>query len=266
LGAGEGDEFVPLSARWPRVPSVQIESRGDVATSGRQRLIWQLLNDALSTVATESQPAVVLDCGGGSGTFAVPLAQVGAQVTVVDVSVDALATLRRRADEVGVADRVQALQGDVETLTDTVGDSRFDLVLAHGVLGEVDQLAAAFAAISAAVRPGGLLSVLVSNPAAGVLARALSGDLSSALTELRGLDVDTHRPTPDGIRALCGVNGLVVEAVHGIGVFTELVPGASLDAPGALEDLAQLEAETATRRPFADIASRVHVLARRPIA
>ncbi|PZS32400.1 MAG: SAM-dependent methyltransferase [Pseudonocardiales bacterium] len=233
-------------------------------TPGRQRLVWQLLADAVASVTPPERPAVVLDCGGGSGSFAVPLAQAGALVTVVDVSVDALATLRRRAGEVGVADRVVPVQADVESLADAVAHGSFDLVLAHGILEAVDQVAPAFDAIAATVRPGGLLSVLVTNPVAGVLARALAGDVAAALRELRGLDTDFSRPGPPAVLALCRGAGLLIEQVHGIGVFAELVPGTALDAPGALEAVADLEAETAARPPFCDIASRVHILARRP--
>jgi S-adenosylmethionine-dependent methyltransferase len=243
---------------------VQKETRGDRTTSGRQRLVWQLLTDALASVTPVDRPAAVLDCGGGSGSFAVPLAEAGARVTVVDVSVDALATLRRRADEAGVADRVQPVQADVEALADAVPAGSFDLVLAHGILESVDHVAPAFEAIAATVRPGGKLSVLVSNPVAGVLARALAGDVAAALRELRGLDADFARPGPPAVQALCRSAGLLIEKVHGIGVFAEFVPGSALDAPGALEALADLEAETAAREPFSEIASRVHILARRP--
>ncbi len=232
--------------------------------SGRQRLVWQLLATAVNSLTSGGKPAAVLDCGGGSGSFAVPLARAGAHVTVVDVSVDALATLSRRADEAGVADRVRPVQCDVEALAESVSAASFDLVLAHGILEAVDHVASAFDAIAATVRPGGLLSVLVGNPVAAVLARALAGDVPAALRELRGLDSDFGHPGPDAVEAMCRAAGLSIEQVHGIGVFAELVPGAALDAPGALEALADLEAETAARSPFCDIASRVHVLARRP--
>lgn len=226
---------------------------------GRLGPIWPLLLDALS-----APDQTVLDCGGGSGTFAVPLARAGAHVTVVDVSADALATLQRRAAEAGVADRVDARQGDVEALADVVDGTRFDLVLAHGVLGAVEQVAPAFAAMAGAVRAGGRLSVLVANPVAAVLARAFAGDIAAALAEFRALDTSLTAVGPDGVRALCRDNGLVVEAVHGIGVFSELLPGRALDAPGAREALDELEAACAGRPPLRDIASRVHVMARRP--
>jgi SAM-dependent methyltransferase len=206
----------------------------------------------------------VLDCGGGSGAFAVPLAAFGAAVTVVDLSADALATLTRRAVETGVAERITPVQGDVEALSDVVGERRFDLVLAHEILSAVDDMHGTFAQIIAAVRPGGLLSLLIANPAAAVISRALSGDLPAALAELRAIEAGLAEPGPDAMCALCEEHGLEITAVHGVGIFSDLVPGRALDSPGAREALAELEASSTTRSPFAEIASRVHLLAQKP--
>jgi SAM-dependent methyltransferase len=226
----------------------------------RARQVDELLIEALGP---RIGSATVLDCGGGSGRFAVPLAVAGATVTVVDISVDALATLLRRAIESVVSDRVIPVQGDVEHLADSIGEADFDLVLAHGVLDVIDPLPTSFAGIVAAVRPGGLLSVLIANPVAGVLARALAGDLSGAERELAALAEAPDRPGPDTVRRLCAEHGLVIEQQRGVGVFRDLVPGQALDAPGARESLARLEARAAQRSPFAEIAGRVHILARR---
>ena len=49
--------------------------------------------------------------------FAVPLARLGHDVTVVDPSADALATLRRRADTAGVGDRVRGVRVTVTCCT-----------------------------------------------------------------------------------------------------------------------------------------------------
>jgi len=235
-----------------------------LGASGRQRLVWQLLSEALVAVAEPS----VLDCGGGSGSFAVPLAESGALVTVVDISPDALATLRRRAAEVGVADRIRPVQGDVEQLGDVLGESKFDVVLAHGILQAVDDGVAAFRAVAAAVRPGGMLSVLIDNPDASVIARALSGDVTAALAELRArIAADSSSIALRGIEAVLAQSqqlGLHVEALHGVGVFTELVPVAGLEARSEQADaLAELEALASTRSPYRDLASRVHLLLRR---
>jgi S-adenosylmethionine-dependent methyltransferase len=240
---------------------VQRDHLLDASASTRAGVVGELLVEVVDGVPA----AAVLDCGGGSGRFAVPLAVAGATVTVVDVSIDALATLRRRALDAGVAERIVAVQGDVEALPEVVPSDAFDLVLAHGILEVVEPLAPTFAAIAATVRPGGLLSVLVGNPVATVLGRALAGDLGGAERELALLDAGTDQAGPPAVQRLCAELGLVVEQLHGIGVFRDLVPGAALDAPGAREALDRLEGACARRSPFAEIAVRVHLLARRPI-
>lgn len=239
------------------------EQGGARAATGRIGLVSRLLGEALHDTGVTS--AAVLDCGGGSGTYAVPLAVAGCDVTVVDISADALTTLGRRADEAGVSARVHAVAGDVERLGELFPDRRFDAVLAHGVLDAVDNVPATFAGLVAAVRAGGLLSVLVGNPLASVLARALAGEPAQALAELRGLDGPVT-VGPDTVGALCAESGVALVARHGIGVFSDLVPGAALDSPAARQALADLDAEAADRPPFAELAARIHLLARRPVA
>jgi 2-polyprenyl-3-methyl-5-hydroxy-6-metoxy-1,4-benzoquinol methylase len=243
---------------------MQIDTARDRPGSGRLGLISRLLADALHSVSVPDRRQLVLDCGGGSGTYAVPLAVAGADVTVVDISADALATLSRRAAEAGIANSIHPRQGDVEALADLVGDARFDLVLAHGILEAVDDVAGSFAGIAATVRPGGLLSVLVGNPVASVVARALAGEPAAALAELLELDTPTARIGPDALEQLCISSGLVIEGRYGIGVFSDLVPGSALDAPGARDALDELDTAAAARSPFAEIAGRIHLLVRRP--
>jgi SAM-dependent methyltransferase len=227
--------------------------------------VLRFLLDALPSVTPAHRPPAVLDCGGGSGTFAVPLAHAGASVTVIDISADALATLRLRAEEAGVQESVRDISGDVERVAELVGGQQFDLVLAHGILDAVDDVGAAFAGIAAAVRPGGLLSLLVVNPSATVIGRALVGELDDALVELRELSDARPSADPAALERRCADFGLVVESRHGIGVFSDLVPGSAADTPAARETLARLDFEAAAREPFASLAARWHLLSRRPV-
>jgi 2-polyprenyl-3-methyl-5-hydroxy-6-metoxy-1,4-benzoquinol methylase len=126
------------------------------------------------------EPVRVLDVGGGSGVWAVPMAEAGCAVTVVDTSPDALAALRGRASRAGVAQRVRAVQADAQTLTDAVPAAGFDLVLGHGLLEVVDDLAVTVTQLSATVVPDGVLSVLVAGRHAAALAQAHSGRLAQA--------------------------------------------------------------------------------------
>ena len=143
--------------------------------SPRTAVVWDVLREV-----SDAAPAGldVLDVGGGTGGFAVPLAGLGHRVTVVDPSPDALASLQRRAGEAGVA--VRAVQGDAAGLLEVVEPGSADLVLCHGVLEHVDDLAPAVAALVAVLRPGGTLSLLVATRNAVVLARAVAGRFAEA--------------------------------------------------------------------------------------
>ncbi|MFC6092462.1 class I SAM-dependent methyltransferase [Saccharothrix sp. BKS2] len=215
------------------------------------------------------EPPRVLDVGGGSGVWAVPLAVAGCSVTVVDPSPDALATLHRRAAEAGVLDRVTAVQGDADVLDQ---DASADLVLGHGLLEVVDDAGAALAALAAAAAPGGAVSVLVANRFAAVLHRAIAGRLVEArrlLDDEAGQLAGTRDPLlrrfdAVGLEALVSAAGLKVELVQGHGVVSDLVPGSVLDAnPGAADALAELELAASTRSPLRDVAARLHVLGRK---
>jgi SAM-dependent methyltransferase len=216
----------------------------------------------------------VLDVGGGSGVWAVPLAEAGCLVTVIEPSPNALATLQRRAAEAGVSDRITAVQGDTDALGRLVPAGAADLVVAHGVLEVVDDTAVAVAALTSACAPGGAVSVLVANRYGAVLHRALAGRLADALRLLddeagrlvgNGEQVRRRFDVP-GLDTVLRDAGLTVEVLQGHGLVSDVLPGAVLEAsPGALDALAQLELAAATRPPLRDVAARLHAVGRRAV-
>ena len=240
--------------------------------SPRPGVVWDAL-DALiearaGAVGGPTSPLLeIVDVGGGTGGFAVPLAVLGHTVTVVDPSPDALASLERRAGEAGV--RVRAVQGDAAALLDVVPAEGADLILCHGVLEHVDDVDPAVASLARALRPGGTLSVLAANRNAVVLSRAIAGHFGEArhaLDDPAGRwgpgDPLPRRFTEDQLLAVLAAAGLSVRSVHGVRGFRDLVPGALADAqPGAARALHDLEVATADRAGFRAVATQLHVLA-----
>jgi S-adenosylmethionine-dependent methyltransferase len=239
---------------------VATDSPAPATPRGQSPQLWANLQAILSA-HDGTEPIRLLDCGGGSGSLAVPLAVGGADVTVVDVSIDALGTLLRRAAEAGVSDRVTAVQGEAESLKDLLDGAEFDLVLAHEVLENVASVPAALAQITGVLRPRGVVSIVVGNPVAVVIGRALSGDVAGALANVREPPVSSISVAE--LEQDCAAAGLTVERVDGLGVFTEIVPGIDLERPGAMKALIELEEATAGLAPYRDIASRTHLVARR---
>jgi S-adenosylmethionine-dependent methyltransferase len=241
-----------------------VEPKG--AASPRTAVVWAVLRAELDGT---TRPLTVLDVGGGTGGFAVPLATAGHRVTVVDASPDALAALTRRAAEAGVADRVRAVQGDGDALAELVAPESADLVLCHSLLEVVDDPATVVKAVAATLRPGGVASVLVANRVAAVLGRAIGGHLDVAaalLTDPSGStgqrDTLRRRFDLDSAVALLAAGGLVVEQAHGVRVVADLLPGAVLE--GQTEALVAFELAASSRPPYRDIATQLHLFARRP--
>jgi SAM-dependent methyltransferase len=241
----------------------------------RAGVVWEVLRQALARRAGAAgrESLDVLDTGGGSGSFAVPVAGLGHRVTVVDPSPDALFALGRRAAEEGVADLVSGVQGDTHDLLDVAGAGRHDLVLCHGVLEHVEDPAAALRAVTGALRrSGGTLSVLAAGAGGAVVSRALAGRFQEARRMLgdpagRWGEADSvpHRFTVTGLTELVTAAGLVPGAVHGVRIFADLVPGSLVDTePDALQALTRLEAEAAVHPAFQAVAGQLHLLAELP--
>jgi S-adenosylmethionine-dependent methyltransferase len=235
--------------------------------SARTAVVWEALEAALAP-----QGSRIVDVGGGTGGFAVRLAELGHRVTVVDPSPDALAALGRRAREVGV--EVTGLQGDLSDLPALVEgqvDGAVDVVLCHGVLEVVDDPGAALATIREVLRPGGTLSLLVAQRHAAVIARAMAGHFPQALALLEN-GAETGRTaaprsgarfTAEEAEALLATAGFELVSTHGVRVFADLVPGSLLDLePGATAALVELERVVSERAEYLPLAAQLHLLAR----
>jgi S-adenosylmethionine-dependent methyltransferase len=257
----------------PDEPVRRWVTRADPRLAVRTAVVWDTL-DALATEqgAVLSRSALdVVDVGGGTGGFAVPLAGLGHSVTVVDPSPDALAALQRRAADAGVAARIRAEQGDAGALAAVVGASSADLLLCHGVLEYVDDPKAAVLDMLEVLRPGGLVSVLVAQRLGALLARALSGRFGAALRVLEDPaggsgpgDPVLRRFDRASLLGLFDAEPVRLRAVHGVRLFTDLLPGALVDGdPEAGQALLDLERATSGHPELAAVSAQLHVVLQR---
>jgi S-adenosylmethionine-dependent methyltransferase len=262
-----------------RYPGTERTDTGRKRDGSRSSLLMKVLGQVIAARAAQSGRAAldIVDVGAGTGGLAVSVARDGHRVTVVDPSPDALAAARWRAAEAGVT--LTEVQGEAGDLPGLVGEAAADLVICHNVLEYVDSPSVALAAIARVPRPGGALSVLAANTVAAVLQRALAGKYAEARAMLPGIApapalsggaaAEPPGTAPAGRRftlpeltALIEGAGLRVGDVHGIRVFSSLLPGAGAD-PATAEALRELEEAAATYPPLRDIATRLHVLAYR---
>lgn len=250
----------------------------------RTAVVRDILRTVISALAAQAGRARldILDAGGGTGGFAVPLAGLGHNVTVIDPSPDSLAAAERRAAELNVP--LSVVQGDVADLATVAGEASADLVLCHSVLEYVDSPADAMASIAQVLRPAGAVSVLAASSVAAVIHRALAGRFDDARRLLAEIGSGSGQPagppatgaagTSPGPGAggprrftLAAVVGLIEGAglragrAHGVRIFADLVPGMYADAdPGAADALLALEQAASAHPAFHDIATQFHIV------
>ena len=240
----------------------------------RTVIIRDILRTVISALVTETgRPRLdILDAGGGTGGFAVPLAGLGHNVTLIDPSPDSLAAAERRAAEMNVP--LRTVQGDVADLAMVAGEASADLVLCHSVLEYVDSPADAMASIAQVVRPAGAVSVLAASSVAAVIHRALAGRFDDArrlLAEIgtgqpggAGAEPGPSQPrrfTLAAVVSLIEGAGLRAGPAHGVRVFADLVPGMFADAdPGAADALLALEQAASAHPAFHYIATQFHIV------
>ncbi len=224
-----------------------------------QAHLLSLLESQLDDLVTgEWRPLDVVDLGGGTGVIAIPLAARGHRVTVIDPSPDARASLERRTAEAELTGQITGVQGDAADLVRLTGAHQVDVVVCHRVLEVIESPADALLAIAAALRPGGVLSLLVAQRHAVVLSQALAGHIALA----RRSYTDPNRFDHDQVLEAVREAGFTVLASHGIGAIADQVPERLIEAePGAYDELAALETEISQDPAFRALAPQVHVFA-----
>jgi cyclopropane fatty-acyl-phospholipid synthase-like methyltransferase len=97
----------------------------------------------------------VLDIGGGSGRFAIPLMELGYDVTVVDKSSDALEILQNRSRA------IKCINSD---FMNAEIDDQYDNLIAIEVIYYFDNYSAFFKKVSGLMKKGGKCILMVENP------------------------------------------------------------------------------------------------------
>ena len=125
----------------------------------------------------------ILDAGGGTGFYSIPLAAEGHDVVILDKSKKMLKMAKKKADRLGVMNRVETLLGDIQNIQQP-GES-FDIVLCHLALCHIENPLKTLSEFSRVLRKDGILSLIVENKMFFSIAEAFKGNIPEALKRFR---------------------------------------------------------------------------------
>ena len=93
----------------------------------KREILWRLIGKYLP----DDRSVPILDLGGGTGLWTIPLAQEDYEVVLADISPGFLARAKEKLDRLGLSHRVTIAEMDVDDLS-RFDDGTFNLVLALG--------------------------------------------------------------------------------------------------------------------------------------
>lgn len=257
-GGTAGQRFDPGVSAWTA-------GLGKVRDAVRQQLVARQLTAHLMDAPASVR---VLDVGCGQGTQAITLARAGHGVVGLDVSDELLDQARQAAEAQSspFAQRLSFQHGDLLDL----GDEHlgvYDVVCCHGVAMYLPSLAETVAALVAAARTGGLVSLLTRNRAGIAMRAGMAGNWAEALdafdathyTNRLGI-TDVRADTPADVQSALVATGAQTIAWYGVRLFTD--HWATEEPPADFDALLAVEEQAGRRDPYRAIAALTHTIAR----
>ena len=215
----------------------------------------------------------VLDAGAGSGSYALPLAQQGHRVCLLDFSGQMLEVARSKAGRLGpsVLERLDFKCAAVDDVSRLFSPETFDIVLCHTLLEYVPDAGETLRGLSDVLRSGGLASVLFVTPYADALRWALGrGDVEMALQVLEHpvssantFGLDRRLRAPELVRQAMAGAGLTVVAEYGVRIFADHLPAEKLADPDFFTSLWELEVAAGRRDPYRQIGRYRQIIGRK---
>jgi S-adenosylmethionine-dependent methyltransferase len=235
----------------------------------RADLAFANLQDSLSPLQA-NKPMHALDVGCGPGATAVRLAQLGFQVSCLDLSQAMLDLARRAAEEAEVLSKVTLRRGDAAQLTNLFPAASFDVILCHNLLEYVDDPTTVLHGAARALRDSSaILSIVVRNQAGEVMKAALqAGDLAAAeanLTAEWGFESlyggRVRLFTSQRLQTMLQAESLELIAERGIRVQADYLPP-RISRSAEYARILELERKLGSRPEFAGVARYTQCLAR----
>jgi S-adenosylmethionine-dependent methyltransferase len=235
----------------------------------RADLAWTNLLDFLPANASGLR---ALDVGGGTGTLAMHMAELGFEVTLLDISEPMLALARKESEGKKLARSISFQQGDAAQLPELFEGDFFQTVICHNLLEYVENPATVLRHVASVLNDDGksIVSLLVRNRWGEVLKAAIKQrnvERAAAVVKADSvLDTLYGEPVrifdPDDFCKMVKEARLEPIAVRGVRVVSDYTDSEALGEKG-YGRLLEIELLLGAQPRLAGVARYIQVIARR---
>jgi ubiquinone/menaquinone biosynthesis C-methylase UbiE len=230
--------------------------------------------DNIRRFLPEDHDGLILDAGGGTGFWAIQLAEMGYRVVLTDISTGMLDKARENVTARGLGDRIDIRLSDIRDMPE-FSDGQFAMVICEGdPVSYCGDHEAAVRELARVVRKSGAVIVSVDNRARvlnwlkqsddlGAIERAIQYGEILVPAEREELRFLAHAFTPQELRDLFESNGLTVERILGKPVFAGQLGLSNSADPVAQERLCEIELEYCDDPAYVTLGGHLEIAGRK---
>ena len=221
------------------------------------------------------ETGVVLDAGGGTGRWAIPIAKRGLRVVVYDISKEMLEVALKKAEEEDLSHLISTMEGDVRKVR--FPDSTFDFVLAEGdPISYCGNPEKAVQELARVLKPGSYISAGVDSVYSIAFSMLnmeskpidkIGSFLRDKKVYIENLGFYTWAFTPRGLQELFTKCGLEVVRIAGKPVLFLGKPetGYIFEDSKKVRKLIEIELELCQEPTLLGLGGHLHIVARKPV-
>ncbi|MBU0527850.1 class I SAM-dependent methyltransferase [Candidatus Micrarchaeota archaeon] len=168
-----------MKSNWDKAASNYVDIIGETGSHSQRTYITPAMLEMVGNIKDKK----VLDLGCGEGYFSRKVAELGAEVTGIDISAELVKIAKEKEKRKSLGIKYHNLSS--ESL-DGIKDSSFDLIVSNMVLHNVKNLEATFAECSRVLKNNGRLIFVIIHPLVDTMKMAsFDNDLQGLFVKLR---------------------------------------------------------------------------------
>ncbi|MDK9759811.1 tRNA uridine 5-oxyacetic acid(34) methyltransferase CmoM [Vibrio sp. D173a] len=233
---------------------------------GRQIIVWEDLEQALSTFETDETPLHILDAGGGLAQMSQKIASLGHQVSLCDLSSEMLNLAQQDIDKAGLLDQYRFIHSPVQNIAQHM-DEPVDMVMFHAVMEWLANPKEALDILLEQVKPGGVASIMFYNHHGLVLKNVICGNIPHVLNGMPHRKRFKLQPQkglkPEEVYQWIEEAGLEIKGKSGIRSFSDYIGNMEYMGDYQFEDVLELEKQLCRQEPYLSLGRYIHVWAQK---